>query len=98
MKSIAAGLEVGGFAAGAQGGGGSVGVRFGVVVGQRVVAATAALHHQGAIGVVRVKEVRHGTPRELLVPAPLQGAGQLSAFAVPNRAVSVFCTPLCHAV
>jgi hypothetical protein len=29
-----------------------------------VVAATAALHHQGAVSVVGIEELGHGTPRE----------------------------------
>jgi hypothetical protein len=31
-----------------------------MVVGRRVITPTAALQHQGTIGVVRVKELRHG--------------------------------------
>jgi 3-phosphoglycerate kinase len=41
-----------------------------------MVTAAAALEHQGPVGVVRVKEFRHGGLALLKMPESMQAAGQ----------------------
>jgi hypothetical protein len=46
-----------------------------------MVAAAAALEHQGAVGVVRVKKFRHGKLALLKMLRSMQAAGQKSIYA-----------------
>jgi hypothetical protein len=57
---LAVSLKLGCLGACTQCGCGSIGRDFGMVVGRRVITPTAAFQHQGTIGVVGVKELRHG--------------------------------------
>jgi hypothetical protein len=73
---LAVSLELGGLRPGAQLRGCGIGRHFGVVIGRRMVAAAAALEHQGAVGVVRVKKFRHGKLALLKMLSPMQAVGQ----------------------
>jgi hypothetical protein len=78
---LAVGLELGSLRAGTQLGGGGIGGHLGVVVGWRMIASAAALEHQGTVGVVGVKEFRHGGLALLKMPVSMQAAGQKTGLA-----------------
>lgn len=57
---LAVSLKLGCLGTCTQCGGRSICRNFGMVVGRRMITPAAAFQHQGTIGVVRVKELRHG--------------------------------------
>jgi hypothetical protein len=63
-----------------------------------MVAATTALEHQGAVGVVRIKKFRHGNLALLKMLRSMQAAGQKTLLTRHRGRASSFSKPLVDAV
>jgi hypothetical protein len=72
-------FKFGSFGARTQSGCCSIGRNFCMVVGGGVIATAAAFEHQGTIGVIRIKELRHGNLFSVKTRGSMQATRQLLA-------------------